>query len=162
MNHEILLPIALITGGFILILAEVLILPGLITGIIGFILIVSGVVFSYQNFGSTGAGIAIISALIAGAALVMVMIRARLWHRFVLETNQNQKEGYSTADANLKELIGKQGVAFTFLRPSGQVKIDGIKYDSMAQGNFIKKDTTVEIIGISGSQLVVKELHCSE
>ena len=113
MNPELLLVIALIVGGFFLILAEIFLLPGLITGVIGFVLIVWGIVFSYQNFGSSGAAIALVSSCIAGAILIFAMIRLRVWHRFVLKEDQKGQQGFVAPDTSLKELIGKEGETFT-------------------------------------------------
>lgn len=155
--REYLLPVVLMVSGFLLILAEVFLLPGLITGIMGFLLVVWGIVYSYQHFGSSGAGIALFSAIVAGTALVVTMIRLRIWQRFVLKESRNAGNDSSSAGAQARTLVGSRAVSFTDLRPSGQVKIDGKKYDALAEGTFIPKGVEVLVVSRSGSQLVVTD-----
>jgi len=155
---SILLAILLIAGGFLLILAEVLLLPGLVTGIVGAGLIVWGIVYSYQHFGPHGAWIAIIGSLLSGIVLLYALIRMRVWQRFVLQEKQASGLGTGAAGSALESYIGKQGKAITPLHPTGTIGIEEQRFDAVTQGKFLKKDTVVEVIGVSGAQLLVKDV----
>lgn len=153
----ILLAVLLIAGGFLLILAEVFLLPGLVTGVIGTGLIVWGIVYSYQHFGAGGAWIAIIASLLSGITLLYALIRMRVWKRFVLQENQLSGQGQGISEAALESYVGRKGRAITPLHPAGTIEIDDRRFDAVTQGRFLKKDTDVEVIGVSGAQLVVTD-----
>ena len=54
-------------------------------------------------------------------------------------------------------LIGKKGISFTVLRPSGKVVIDKEIYDASSSGEYIEKNSKIKIIGNEGSSLKVKK-----
>jgi len=58
-------------------------------------------------------------------------------------------------DLHQKEMIGKTGVAFTILRPSGRVEIDGELYDAKAEISYIEKGEKVKVIHDEAGQLYV-------
>ncbi len=153
---SILVAVALIAGGFLLILAEVLLLPGLVTGMIGAGLIVWGIIHSFRHFGPTGAWISVAGSLLTGAVLLYVLIRMKVWQRFVLQEKQPAGEAGALSDVSLSACMGKQGVAITPLHPAGKIGIDDLRYDAVTQGKFLEKGTRVEVIGCSGAQLLVK------
>lgn len=67
-------------------------------------------------------------------------------------------EGYIGVDNSWKELIGKTGVAFTNLRPSGKVEIDDETYDAKSEIGFIEKGQKVKVIDYrSGQVYVIKD-----
>jgi membrane-bound ClpP family serine protease len=53
--------------------------------------------------------------------------------------------------------IGRTGMSFTPLRPSGKIEIDGRRYDAASEGRLIDAGTTVEIVGWSGFLMIVRE-----
>ena len=55
-------------------------------------------------------------------------------------------------------LIGLKGVAETDLRPSGKASIEGRLVDVMSNGPFVTAGSKVEVIKVSGSNLIVREV----
>lgn len=53
---------------------------------------------------------------------------------------------------------GKQGMAYTQLRPSGKVVIDGTHYEATTEGRFVEKGTAVAVIRQEGNKLWVKSV----
>ncbi len=157
MNSQILLPVILIISGFGLIVVEVLIMPGLITGLIGFFLLLWGIFLSYQSFGSVGASVSIFSSMFLGAVLLYTLFKLKLWRRFVLKESVGNSGSAVGSNSKLNDLVGKSGIAHTFLRPSGQIIIDGKKYDAMTKGDFVDKGLAVTVVDLSTSQLVVEK-----
>jgi membrane-bound serine protease (ClpP class) len=51
--------------------------------------------------------------------------------------------------------IGDSGIALTFLRPSGKVKIKDEIFDVVTEGEFIKKGIPVKILAIKGNRIIV-------
>ncbi len=58
--------------------------------------------------------------------------------------------------AQLRQLIGAQGTAVTFLRPVGVVKINGQRIDAMAESGVIDAGTTVIVTDVYDNQIKVR------
>ena len=83
----------------------------------------------------------LVIASITVATILMVIfgksfLKTRAFKRLVLQDEQRSNEGYTSAKVNM-ELINKDGVAKTVLRPSGKVEIDGRWYDAVALDGFV-------------------------
>ena len=57
---------------------------------------------------------------------------------------------------SLAPLIGKEGTAFTVLRPSGKVMIDNELYDGVSDSGFIEKGTKVKVVRFENAQVYVE------
>ena len=73
-----------------------------------------------------------------------------------LTDTQETGKGY-TSNFNAEPMTGKTGTAFTILRPSGKVMIDGTLYDAFTRGEYIEKGDVIDVIGTEGSALRVKK-----
>jgi membrane-bound serine protease (ClpP class) len=89
------------------------------------------------------------AALVSGLALRQIR---RSKDSFCLHADQ---EGFSTGLLG-KELLGKQGIVSSELKPAGHVRIEGQLYQAVSQGHFIGPDEEVEVVSVRGSHLVVK------
>lgn len=169
-NWEILIFIV----GLILILVEIFAIPGFgVTGISGIALVVTGLTLSMvENFSYEyrpfNINILLKSFLIVTVSTVVSLI-VSIWlsskmltsSRFsylALNTVQEVKEGYVGVEMHQHELKGKIGIAYTVLRPSGKVQIDGNLYDSISIGGFIEKNSTVKVIKYETGQLQVVKI----
>ncbi len=63
---------------------------------------------------------------------------------------------FSEEAARLEKLVGQQGLAATFLRPSGSVEIAGARIDAISESDIIEPGTPVEVIKVSGLKVIVK------
>ena len=87
----------------------------------------------------------------------MDIFQAFLHSPIVLEEEQKKEEGYISS-GDLDYLLGKQGTADTDLRPTGVGNFDGVSFDVLSEGKYISKGAKLEIIKVSGSRLIVREL----
>ncbi|MCX7393328.1 MAG: hypothetical protein NTW75_04300 [Planctomycetales bacterium] len=55
--------------------------------------------------------------------------------------------------------IGLQGTTLTMLRPCGKARLDDRVIDVVSQGPFIAPDSPIEVVGISGSRVVVRRFE---
>ena len=171
-NWEILIFIA----GVILVVLEIFVIPGFgIAGISGIILIISGLTLSLvDNLVFTlGDNDLIIKTILKSFSLVTVSFLTALLLSFylskklftssrfnylALNKSQNIDEGYIGVDTSVKEMIGKQGIAITVLRPSGKIEIDGNIFDAVSIKGFIDKDKNVIVKKFESGQLYVQEI----
>lgn len=165
--------ILIFIAGIILILLELLVIPGFgIAGIAGLILLCSGIVLVLLNNNAfdftlvpTHAVIEAVAILFAGigGSLILVFaggtrfVESRAFKRVMLEDTMHSKAGW-TSNFYQETLLHQQGTAWSVLRPSGKVMINDHIYDACTRGEYIEKGTAIEVIEIAGTSLRVKEL----
>jgi membrane-bound serine protease (ClpP class) len=54
-------------------------------------------------------------------------------------------------------LLGKTGETLTMLRPAGTARIDGRRYDVLAEGSFIEPHASIVVVRVEGNNLVVRK-----
>ncbi|MDH6341974.1 membrane-bound serine protease (ClpP class) [Parabacteroides sp. PFB2-12] len=163
-NWEILLFII----GLILIAVEVFVIPGFgVTGIAGIISVIAGLTmslldnfyFDFERVTSADSGRAALTVLmgITFAFVAMLWLSSRIGHknslfrRVALHTDLEE----SVSSLALDNMIGKEGVAATVLRPAGKVEIDGEHYDGVSELGFIEKGTPVRVVRFENAQVYV-------
>lgn len=163
--------IVIFVVGVILILVEVFAIPGFgVAGVSGVVLVIAGLTLSLiGNVGldfsqvpmeviSTAFFIVIIAiflALISSFWISKKLFTTTIFGHLALEAEQLKEEGYSVSDNKYVSMIGKKGVAWSVLRPSGKVNIDGDVYDATALAGYIEKGDEVEVVKYETGQLFV-------
>ncbi|GIM29002.1 membrane protein [Clostridium polyendosporum] len=154
-----ILTVILLIVGFALVIIE-MIVPGFgLPGIIGAICLIAAVFITSTSF--LEALIMILSILAVLGIMLAVVLRSftkgKLFNPLILTEEQRKEKGYISY-SNLEYLLGKSGVAITDLRPSGSADFDGVKFDVVADGEYISKGTAVRIFKVQGSKLCVKRI----
>lgn len=145
----------LIVFGIILIVLEILIIPGFIVGIIGGIFIISGLLWTASVFGNQAAIITGVISLLLLIVTIWTAFKTGVWRKFSL---QNKLEGrVNEIDASTIK-IGDNGVAVSGLRPMGTVRINGIKFQASTEGRIVPPNYPVTIIRIEGDRLIVEPI----
>jgi membrane-bound serine protease (ClpP class) len=89
---------------------------------------------------------------------VKILPNTPLGRRLFLKAAPDATNDATPESKTLHDLIGKHGTAVTTLRPSGEVKVDGRRYDARAEYGLIESGQTVEVIRASGTDVVVRPL----
>lgn len=160
--------------GAILLILEITVIPGFgAAGLSGLMLIVASLILVALNnnvFDFTfvpNSDIYITSATVLlsftfGTALVLIagnqFMKSSLFNKVSLQETFQASEGF-TSNFNTQAFIGKQGVSYTVLRPSGKIMIDGSIFDAYSRGEYIEENKSVEVIEQTGTSLKVKEIH---
>lgn len=146
--------------GFILILIEIFLVPGLnIFGIFGLLMVVLGIVFAYTKLDLRIANFIMAASLAVSLLLIWRIVKSKTWHRMILDTKEEKHAGFHASTDDLHQLQGKKGIAFSKLRPAGIALIDDQKVDVMTEGGFIEKDRPIEVIQVAGNRVVVREVE---
>lgn len=155
MSDAAALILSLFVVGFLLVAAEVL-LPGLILGSIGFVLLVASVVLVFIHYGaSAGLVAAFVVGVLSIAGFVLwlkVFPRTLVGRRLLLRTRQPADH---TA-AEHRTLVGEAGEALTPLRPSGTARIGGKRVDVTAVGEFLEQGAELVVVGADGLRIAVR------
>lgn len=151
----VLLVVALVIIGVILLVAEVFVIPGFgIIGVLGIGALAGAAYTAYTALDPAQSAVAISAGLAAAAALAYMLPR-KAGKSMVLTARSAGK----AANPKLGELLGRNGVASTPLRPSGIVEIDGRPVDVITEGRYVDRDTRVEVIRVQGAKVVVKPVN---
>lgn len=158
--------------GVILLLVELFVIPGFgVAGISGVILTVSSLVMIMLNNDALDFSlvpfeqifIALSTTLLAlmGSMILLFTGGVRLtssntFKRIALMDTQSRTLGY-TSKFSTESMVGKTGTAYTVLRPSGKVMIEGVLYDAYTRGGYIDKGQNISVIDDSGNSLKVQE-----
>ena len=147
--------------GLILLCVELFLIPGFgITGILGIIGIVSGVFISFGIHNIAVASFVVFISLLIDIILIVLIARFMSKSKDFKNkiTLDSDTSGYhSSVSYDDLDLMGKEGVADTFFRPSGYIVIDGKKYDAVSEGEFIDKGSSLKVILVEGNRIVVKK-----
>ncbi len=166
-NWEILIFIL----GVILIAVEIFVIPGFgVAGISGIVLIVSGLILSLlgnvdldfdgvSGLEITRATMTVFVGLLLSFAAIF-WLSSRIGHKGLFRhvALQADLEGAVSVPVYM-ELIGKEGVAETVLRPSGTVSIDGDWYDAVSESGFIEKGARITVTRFENAQVYVHEIR---
>lgn len=167
--------IAVFVVGIVLIAVEVFVLPGFgIAGIAGLIATIGALIlvmlnndafdFSFVDpkeifYAISSTGLALLGAIILMFFGGVRLTNTRFFNRIALVDVQDKEQGYTSSFYKEKTMVGKQGTAYTNLRPSGKVMIDGEIYDAYTRGNYIAEQSNIEVISDEGTSLKVKEIQ---
>lgn len=153
--------------GVLLLLVELFFLPGFgVAGVLGALALAASVLLSLIGTApSTGEIMTAVNILI-GAMLIVGFVGWQLLRRLpedrrarqLLHREELTRElGYVSAQSR-DDLIGKQGMAITDLRPAGTVRIGDERLDVVSEGPWIAAGTTVRIIRAEGYRHVVEPI----
>lgn len=149
--------VGLLVLGFILVLLEIFVIPGLnIIGIAGLGTIGVGVLFAYRRLGPEAALIIGVLGMAGTGALVWLLARNHGWQRLVHSGRADRASGYDSAPAGLTGLVGQVGTAITALRPSGRASFGEQIVDVVSEGGFVDVDASVQVQEVHGNRVVVR------
>lgn len=159
-------------AGIILIGLELFVIPGFgIAGIGGIILTVGSLVlimlnndaldFSLVPFEDIFIALSTTMLALLGSMILlftggMRLASTNVFKRVALMDTQARSEGY-TSRFSTTDMVGKTGTAYTVLRPSGKVSIEGDLYDAYTRGGYIERGVQIVVIDDSGNSLIVEE-----
>lgn len=147
--------ILLLGFGAILMFLETF-LPGLVTGMVGFLCWVAAVILSYRDFGlQTG-------NLVLGGVLVGLVIGVFCWLKYFPESRIAgrfiSRRTVGELGVTKPELLHRTGVAITLLRPSGTAFINGKRVDVVTEGALIDQGASIKVVAVEGMRIVVREV----
>lgn len=141
--------------GFLLLAAEVFV-PGLVLGLLGMVCLVVAAAVAYGAYGAvTGSLVLVGLALAVGTGFIAWMFafpHTPIGRRIMLG------RAAPTGPATVREsLLGREGTAFTALRPAGTALIDGRKHDVVSEGDFIEAGDPLIVVQEEGMRILVRK-----
>ena len=161
---ELLTPILIILLGLGLIIVEVYLIPGFnVVGILGFLVILFGVGYSYSEIGVVGGTLFMVGALVITGASFLWLWKSGAWDRFILATNLKSDDRMIARESEDRaRYLGRLGTAITPLRPTGIVEIDGHRIEVMTEGEYIAAGSHVTIVAMDRRRYFVRMAAADE
>lgn len=149
-----LIIVSLILLGILLMLVEMLLVPGVgVAGIASLLSLVGACWYSFEKV-DTRTGI-IVTAIVLVLLIIMlvVILRAKTWKKFALKDEITSR--VNTAMEDIPE--GAEGTSVTRLAPMGTVKVGAVVCEAKSEDNsMIDPGTEIIVTGIEDNKLIVK------
>lgn len=160
MDWSLILGIILLILGFVFASIE-MVVPGFgAPGIIAAVCLVAGIFCTTDSL-IEGIFVTLIVLVVLGLMLAIILwllSKGKLRSPLILKEEQKKEQGFISS-FDLNYLLGKKGQAITDLRPSGAGDFEGVRLDVVSEGGYIIRGANIEIVQVSGSKLVVKEIN---
>lgn len=145
--------------GIVLLMLD-LFVPGIILSVCGTIAMLAGTRQAFVEYGVGGG----LLAFAIGMALLAIMLyieygllpKTRFGKKFFLHAAVH---GTSQAPAaETAALTGREGIALTPLMPSGQIEVEGRRYEALSLDGHVAKGARLRVTGAQNFSLTVSKL----
>lgn len=142
----------LILIGIILLIAEILFVPGMVLGMFATALMLIGIFFSFKNYGNTIGFTILISTALATASAVYWAFNSGIWKKLQVKSSI---DGKATASVNASIHEGDSGKTTSRLNPIGRATINNIQTEVQAIDEFIDEHKEVIVTKVYQNKIFV-------
>ena len=148
---------SLITLGIILIIIEILFVPGTtIVGVLGFLFEIGGVYLSYDYFGETTGTIVLVAAFLISSACIILCFKSGLWKKLALK-DEHTSSTYEGRTSGLS--VGLKGITLSSLKPIGKALFNEKEYEVKTFGKFLYDNEKIAIVKLEGNTIIVEHIE---
>ncbi|MFA5419474.1 MAG: NfeD family protein [Bacteroidales bacterium] len=148
--------IILILVGFLLLLLEILVIPGAgLPGIVGFGLMVAGIWIAYRDQGMMEGHITLTATLAMSMVGIVLALRSKTWKNATLTAEIDGKAGQNT---RMSIQVGDHGITISRCTPGGTAEFNNQLVEVTTLSEFIDPQQKIEIVKISGNKIIVKQI----
>ncbi|MDR2886207.1 MAG: NfeD family protein [Rikenellaceae bacterium] len=150
--------VALVVVAALLLVAELILIPGISVAGIG-ALLADGVAIwiAFARYGTQGGLIAIGVIVMLSAVAVAIALRSKTWDRLSLKNNIDSTSQVFPESENVK--VGERGVTVTRLAPMGKVRIGNETYEAKSIDSYVDENSPIEVTGFENFNVIVKKLN---
>ncbi len=127
--------------------------PSGILGVVAAASLIASIIFFIAKGHAWGWSIAYAVILLGATGFICKMALSKVKKKVSLNDDQ---EHFVAVSYNT-DLIGKEGVVLSDLKPSGHVLIEGKRVAAFSESGYISKDTAIVATSGRGSMLIVKQ-----
>ena len=143
----------LIFIALVLLIVEILFVPGMVLGFISVILMIVGIIFSFKDYG-TGTGMLVLTGTtIASIAAVYWAFNSAIWKKMQVHASIDGKAN-TLADGAVK--IGDTGKTISRLNPMGKASVNDLQVEVQALEDFIDEDQEILVVKMHQNKIYVK------
>lgn len=146
--------IVLLLVGFLLLLLEMLVLPGItVAAILGFIAIALAIWGAFNSYGTTAGFITLGATGVGSIVFLVFALKSRTWSRLSLKSAIDGKVNVIN-EVSVKK--GDTGTTVSRLAPAGKAMINGDYYEVHTIGEFLDPGTEVIVTKVEFNKITVK------
>lgn len=152
-----ILIVALLLIGLVLIVVEVVFVPGTtLVGIMGVIFLGAAIMSTYRNYGTEVGFYMLLGTATVTAVALFFSFRSQAWSKFANKSAIKSKvnEGLTSSLT-----LGDEGITVSTLKPMGTVRFNSREYEVKSLGDYVDVGTKVRIVHIEENQIIVKPLN---
>lgn len=147
----------LIILGIILLLLELVVIPGItIAGIGGVLVLGASIYLAFAEYGLWAGFITTAFILIAAPVLIVKILKGKAGKRIALQTEITGT--VDKIDASLIR-IGDEGISIGRLAPTGKVRINGQTMEGKALTGFIDQQAAIRVVEVLKTQVIVEPIN---
>ena len=145
--------IILIALGILMLLVEILLLPGVtVAGIIGLLFMAAGVYVGYQQ-GPIQGHVALLFGSVASVVMAVYVLRPRTWRRVALREHIDSQAG---PNMGKRVQVGDTGTTLSRLAPMGKANIGGQTVEVSSIGQLIDPQQPIVVVKVEENRIIVK------
>lgn len=149
--------IALIGVGLLMVLLEILVIPGGgFAGIIGFAIMAAAIFLGYSRLGVPQAHYLLVGTILLNIVILAFALRSKTWTRLMLTKNVESR--VNVIDEAIVQ-PGDTGITISRCVPSGKALINNEFYEVHTRSEFIDEDQEIEVIKIESNKIFIKSLN---
>jgi membrane-bound ClpP family serine protease len=146
--------IALLLLGILLLLLEILFVPGTtIVGVGGIILLAIGIYLAYDFIGPTAGHLSLASSVAVVFLSLIVLLKGKTWQRMALDTNV---AGKGVEQLEKLVSVGDRGKTISRLNPVGKALFNDKILEVSTTGEFVDEDVNIEVVKLDQNRIKVK------
>lgn len=152
-----MLILALVLVGLILIIVEVIFVPGTtLVGILGVVFLGAAVMSTYRNYGSEVGFYVLLGTASVTAVALFFSFRSQAWSRFA---NKSAIDSKVNEGMTASLTLGEEGKAVSSLKPMGTVQFKSGSFEVKTLGDYVDVGTKVKIVHLQSNQIIVKPIN---
>jgi membrane-bound serine protease (ClpP class) len=156
MEIEIILALSVIGA---LLIAVDFYLPGFILASVGGCLMLVATWLCWQHHSLVATALLFCAEVLFGVGAAWLSIKyypqTKFGKRMMLDATLKEAQSSTNASA---DLVGRQGIAQTVLRPAGKALVDGKRLDVVAESGMIAAGAAVKVTAVEGPKVVVRQI----
>jgi membrane-bound ClpP family serine protease len=148
---------ALILAGIVLIIAEVVFIPGTtVVGLLGAVFMIAGIIFAYKQFGNDVGFYVLLGTGVATGVALYLSFRNGAWNKVSNKSAIKSKVNEGMA-AHLNE--GEEGITVSALRPMGSADFHGKIFEVKTSGEYVANAIRIKIVKIRVNDILVEPIQ---
>ena len=146
--------IGLLLLGILLLLLEILFVPGTtIVGVGGIILLAIGIYLSYAYLGTIAGHISLASCVVVVILSLAVLLKGNTWKRMALDSSIDSR---SLVNMSTQVTVGDRGVTVSRLNPMGKALFGEKMLEVTSDGEFVDEAKDIEVVKVEQNKIKVK------
>ena len=146
--------VSLLSIGLVLVLTEILFVPGTtLVGILGLLVTIGGVYYAFITFGQEVGWLVLGISILVNMGVIIYGFRSGVWSRFALKETISSR---SFDDRLLGLEIGMRGMTISDLKPFGKAEFMDRIFEVKSDSGFISVGSSVIITKLVDNKIIVK------